>query len=127
MTASPPTPLLNDPMPPLRLWLDPRGRVGRASFWVHGVAVPLGMALLLRALFDIARLPAEQGEEWVSLLLAWPFAAVSAKRWHDRDRSAWWVLLLLLPVVGVVWLLLDNGLVRGTPGRNRFGPPPAAR
>lgn len=118
-------PLLDDdPMPPLRLWLDPRGRIGRATFWLHGVLVLLGMALLLRALLDIARLPPDEVDEWVSLLLAWPLIAISAKRWHDRDRSAWWVLVLLLPVGGVVWLLLDNGFVRGTPGPNRFGPPP---
>lgn len=118
-------PLLDDdPMPPLRLWLDPRGRIGRATFWLHGVLVLLGMAVLLRALLDIARLPQDAVDEWVSLLLAWPLVAISAKRWHDRDRSAWWVLVLLLPVGGVVWLLLDNGFVRGTRGRNRFGPPP---
>lgn len=119
-------PLLDDPMPPLRLWLDPRGRIGRATFWLHGVLLLFGLAVLLRALLDIARLPAVQVDEWVSLLLAWPLIAISAKRWHDRDRSGWWVLVLLLPVGGVVWLLLDNGFVRGTPGPNRFGPPPQA-
>lgn len=119
-----PLPLLDDPMPPLRLWLDPRGRINRTSFWLHGVLAMCGLAVLLRALFDIARLPQDQVDEWVSLLLAWPTLAISAKRWHDRDRSAWWVLLLLIPVVGVLWLLADNGFVRGTPGRNRFGEPP---
>jgi uncharacterized membrane protein YhaH (DUF805 family) len=74
-------------------------------------------------LLDIARLPPEQVDEWVSLLLAWPALAISAKRWHDRDRSGWWVLVLLLPVVGVLWLLADNGFVRGSPGPNRFGEP----
>ncbi len=127
MNTVQPATLLDDPMPPLRLWLDPRGRIGRATFWLHGVLVLLGMAVLLRALLDIARLPQEEVDEWVSLLLAWPLVAISAKRWHDRNRSAWWVLVLLLPVGGVVWLLLDNGFVRGTPGRNRFGPPPQDR
>lgn len=116
-----PTPLLDEAMPPWRLWLDPRGRVGRATFWRHGVLAMAGMALLLRALLDIARWPADQAELGVSVVLAWPFAAISAKRWHDRDRSAWWVLLALVPVVGMLWLLVDNGCVRGTPGRNRFG------
>ena len=125
MNAQPDLPLPDDPMPPLRLWLDPRGRIGRRTFWLQGVLVMCGMAVLLRALLDIARLPQEQVDEWVSLLLAWPALAISAKRWHDRDRSGWWVLVLLLPVVGVLWLLADNGFVRGSPGRNRFGEPPA--
>jgi uncharacterized membrane protein YhaH (DUF805 family) len=29
-------------------------------------------------------------------------------------------------VVGVIWMLADNGFVRGTPGRNRYGEPPAS-
>lgn len=124
MSVTPTLPLLDDPMPPWRLWLDPRGRIDRATFWRAGVLALFGLALLLRALLDIARWPPDQAEQWVSLLLAWPMAAVSAKRWHDRDRSAWWVLLLLLPVVGVLWLLADNGFVRGTSGPNRYGPAP---
>ncbi len=121
----PPPPLLNETMPPWRLWLDPRGRIDRAMFWRHGVLAICGLALLLRALLDIARLPQDQVDTWVSLLLAWPAVAISSKRWHDHNRSGWWVLVLLLPVVGVLWLMLDNGFVRGTPGRNRFGEAPA--
>ena len=117
-------PLLDDPMPPLRLWLDPRGRISRATWWLHGMLGLLGLAVLLRTLMDIARVPQDHVDEWVSLLLAWPTLALSAKRWQDRDRSAWWVLVLLIPVVGVFWMLADNGFVRGTRGRNRYGEPP---
>ncbi len=126
MNAWQSAPLLDEPMPLLHLWLDPRGRISRATFWRHGVLALFGLALLLRSLLDIARLPPDQVDQWVSLLLAWPLIAISAKRWHDRDRSGWWAAVLLIPVGGVVWLLLDNGFVRGTPGRNRFGPPPPA-
>ena len=116
--------LLDEPMPPWRLWLDPRGRIDRRTFWLHGVLPLLGSAVLLRALFDIARLPQEQVDEWVSMLVTWPLLAISAKRWHDRGRSGWWVLVLLIPVAGVLWLLADNGFVRGDPQRNRYGEPP---
>ena len=47
MTAQPDLPLPDDPMPPLRLWLDPRGRIGRRTFWLQGVLVMCGMAVLL--------------------------------------------------------------------------------
>ncbi|MBK7062046.1 MAG: DUF805 domain-containing protein [Rubrivivax sp.] len=118
-------PLLVDDQALWRLWLDPRGRIDRATFWRHGVFALSGLALLLRLLLDIARVPAEWVDQGLSLLLAWPLLAISAKRWHDRDRPAWWVLVLLIPVAGVLWLLLDNGFVRGTPGRNRYGDAPA--
>ena len=111
-------------MPPWRMLLDPRGRIGRADFWRWGVGVPLGLGLLLHALLGIARVPREDAEMAVNLLLLWPVVAVSAKRWHDRDKSAWWVLIVLLPVVGWIWALLDNGCLRGTSGANRFGADP---
>lgn len=61
--------------------------------------------------------------------LPWPALAVSVKRWHDRDRSGWWLLLNLMPVVGWLWALVGNGLLRGTarPYRCDDGPPAAAR
>lgn len=116
------------PLPPEpdslpRVFLDPRGRLGRREFWLYGVLAVGGVSLLLRALTDIARLKPEHGEHVVNLLMMWPFIAVSIKRWHDRDKSGWWALLPLVPVVGIVWLMIENGFLRGTPGPNRFGAP----
>jgi uncharacterized membrane protein YhaH (DUF805 family) len=36
------------------------------------------------------------------------------------------VLITLVPVVGWLWALIDNGFVKGTPGPNRFGNAPPA-
>lgn len=107
-----------------RMFLDPRGRVGRRAFWLYGVLAVGGVSLLLRALADIARLKPEHGEAFVNLLMMWPFIAISIKRWHDRDKTGWWALLPLVPVVGILWLLVENGFLRGTPGTNRYGAPP---
>jgi uncharacterized membrane protein YhaH (DUF805 family) len=57
----------------------------------------------------------------VQLLVVWPAVAVSVKRWHDRNKSGWWVLINLIPIVGALWTLVENGFLRGTPGPNRFG------
>ena len=46
------------------------------------------------------------------------------KRCHDRDKSGWWCLLLLIPVVGTIWAIIDLGVLAGTLGENRFGPDP---
>lgn len=54
-----------------------------------------------------------------------PSIAVSVRRLHDTDRSGWWLLLALIPVVGaivlIVFMVLDS-----KPGANRFGPNPKA-
>jgi uncharacterized membrane protein YhaH (DUF805 family) len=109
-------------VPLWRMLLDPRGRIARRTWWLYGVALPIGLAFLLHALLGIARVRADTAENTVSLLMLWPTLAVSAKRWHDRDQSAWWVLVVLVPVVGWLWALWFNGVLRGTAGGNRFGP-----
>lgn len=111
-------------MEPWRIFLDPRGRIGRATFWRYGVAAPLGLGVLGHVLLGIARVRPETAEHLVNLLLTWPVIATSAKRWHDRDKSGAWVLVTLIPVVGWIWTLIENGLLRGTAGANRFGPDP---
>ena len=57
------------------------------------------------------------------VLIFLPWWAVQFRRLHDTDRSAWWLLLLLIPVIGWLVILVFN-CQNGTPGNNRFGPDP---
>ena len=54
-----------------------------------------------------------------------PSLAVSVRRLHDTDRSGWWLLIGLVPLVGGIVLLVFYVLA-GTPGPNRFGADPKA-
>ncbi len=60
----------------------------------------------------------------VSLLFLYPALAVYTKRWHDRDKSGWWTLIIFVPFIGAIWWLVECGFLRGTDGANRFGPDP---
>jgi uncharacterized membrane protein YhaH (DUF805 family) len=111
-------------VPPWRVLLDPRGRINRRGWWIWGLALPLGLGLLLHALLGIARVGTQTAEHVVNVLLLWPTLAVSIKRWHDRGYSGWWVLIVLVPVVGWLAAIVANGLLPGTRGPNRFGPEP---
>jgi uncharacterized membrane protein YhaH (DUF805 family) len=111
-------------MPPMQLFFSLRGRLSRRQFWLYGVLALLGLAVLGQGLLGIARVRAQTADLIVNLLLVWPALAVSVKRWHDRDKPGWWVLLNLLPVIGWIWALIDNGFRRGTAGPNRFGEDP---
>ncbi len=57
-----------------------------------------------------------------------PLLAVGVRRLHDIDRSGWWCLIGLIPLVGWI-LLLVWVCTEGTAGDNRFGadPLPATR
>lgn len=120
-----PLALPQDQTSPLHIFLSVKGRVSRRTFWLYGVVALLGMGLLASALLGIAGVEQRRIETIVNLLLVWPAIAVSAKRWQDRNRAPWWVLVTLIPVVGWAWALIDNGFVKGTPGSNRFGERPA--
>jgi uncharacterized membrane protein YhaH (DUF805 family) len=54
-----------------------------------------------------------------------PSLAVAVRRLHDLDRSGWWILLFLIPLVGAIVLIVWF-CTQGTDGENRFGPDPLA-
>jgi len=100
------------------------GRINRGKFWL-GVAI---MYVVPFVLFLIAGV-AGSSVVWilVSLImlgLIWPSLAISIKRWHDRDKSGWWILIGLIPLVGPIWALIETGFLPGTAGTNQFGPDP---
>ncbi|MEL7527177.1 MAG: DUF805 domain-containing protein, partial [Pseudomonadota bacterium] len=46
-----------------------------------------------------------------------------ARRCHDRDSSALFLLILFVPIVGTfygIYLFIVNGFFPGTPGPNQF-------
>ncbi|WP_206241219.1 DUF805 domain-containing protein [Novosphingobium terrae] len=55
-----------------------------------------------------------------------PSLAVAVRRLHDTDRSGWWILIGLVPLIGGL-VLLYFLVIDGTPGPNRFGEDPKGR
>ncbi len=60
----------------------------------------------------------------IALALVYPGINLGIKRFHDRDKSGWWVLIILVPIIGPIWYFIEAGCLRGTVGPNRFGPDP---
>ena len=58
-----------------------------------------------------------------SLAVLIPTLALWVRRLHDIDRTGWWVLINLIPLVGTI-VLLVFALTPGTPGSNQYGPDP---
>lgn len=105
---------------PKTFYLSLEGRIGRQDYWLKLFVPIFALSLLLR-------LVAKNNPVVLivfNLLILWPSIAVSAKRWHDRDKSAWWILIGLIPIIGWIWSLVEVGFLKGTEGDNRFGPSP---
>jgi len=105
------------------------GRINRAKFWA-GVGVLIAISIVLNLLDALLGLQLAEGVGILGTLFAIAsiyFAlAIYAKRWHDRDKSGWWSLIVLVPVIGAIWLIVECGILEGTRGPNRFGPDPLA-
>lgn len=100
-----------------------QGRAGREAFWTT--------TLCFLALTLVAVSAARSGNNLkIALACAaffaggWAVLATQAKRWHDRNRSGWMVLIHAVPVLGTLWTLIELGLLPGTAGPNRFGENP---
>lgn len=52
-----------------------------------------------------------------------PSIAVAVRRLHDTNRSGWWLLLGLIPLIGSIWLIVLF-CFDSHPGENRFGKKP---
>jgi len=104
-----------------RLLLSFEGRINRQPYWLFVLAVVAIEAALLAISGDSYGLLIVFG-----FAIIWPSLAMQVKRWHDRNKSGWWILITLVPLIGPIWSLIEVGFLRGTVGPNRYGPDPLA-
>jgi uncharacterized membrane protein YhaH (DUF805 family) len=102
----------------------PAGRLGRTGFWLrHALTVPA----LLFACIATADLLGRPADLVPTAALVAHLVSIWSRRLHDRGRSAWWLLLTLLPLIGALILFVECGLRRSAPYADRFGTAPGAR
>jgi uncharacterized membrane protein YhaH (DUF805 family) len=103
------------------------GRARRSEYWYYMLFYFL--AFVVFAIVDglTGTLDEEAGIGLLSGLFVLatliPTIAVLVRRLHDTDRSGWWALLNLVPLVGGLVLLVFT-VLDSQPGENRFGPNP---
>ncbi|MEO6919241.1 MAG: DUF805 domain-containing protein [Collimonas sp.] len=95
-------------------YADFNGRASRSEYWWYVLFIVLAtfatdmVSHTLSGLFSLATLV--------------PSIAVAARRLHDTDRSGWWQLISLIPVLG--WIAIIYFLVQEAKEPNRFGAAP---
>ena len=103
-----------------------QGRINRKPFWMYAVTVFVISFAASFALSGTTDVDPNTLSLILTVIFIWPNLAVQAKRWHDRDKSAWWILINLIPIVGPLWALIETGFFPGSQGDNRFGRDPLA-
>ncbi len=101
------------------LFTSAEGRINRQRWWI-GIGILFLVSIVSTLLFGTEGLVSLI----ITILTMIAGIMLHIKRCHDRDKSGWWCLLLIIPIVGFVWALVDLGILEGTRGENRFGPDP---
>ena len=114
-----------------------QGRVNRAKFWLVHVVMWVVLLIVFSAILGSAAMSSDPQAALQSvgavggiillvvyILALWIGLAIAAKRWHDRNKSAWWILIVFVPVVGPFWYLIECGFLKGTTGANKYGSDP---
>lgn len=142
------------------------GRLDRKPYWIATVGLTLAAIVIavgvttafhMMGKASTAQELLRAAHPWLAgfgFILAYPAAAVFAKRLHDRNKPGWLAALLIVPMlIGTVldpagsvpqtepiywiyqvasamtlvvalWFLIELGFLRGTVGDNRYGPDP---
>lgn len=109
---------LLDPL--VKHYADFSGRANRKQFWLYALwlcVVYIVIGILSAALGEKAG-NAVIVLVWLALIV--PNLAMIVRRLHDTDRSGWWVLISLLPLIGGLILFVFEvlpGTPRGKPLR----------
>ena len=100
------------------------GRASRSEFWWYVLFTAiLGFAIgLVLGIFGAGTTVTSLVQGFISLVLLLPSLGVSVRRLHDVDKSGWWVLISLIPLVDaivlLIWYCKDSGPA------NQYGPVP---
>ncbi|MGB1038095.1 MAG: DUF805 domain-containing protein [Bacteroidia bacterium] len=102
------------------------GRARRREYWSFQLVSTI--ASLILSTLDYALFNTGFGDTGIigsifSLAILVPSLAVFVRRLHDVGKSGWYILLMLLPIIGWIWLLVLL-FTDGDQGTNEYGPNP---
>jgi uncharacterized membrane protein YhaH (DUF805 family) len=124
-----------------------RGRVNRAKYWLFWLCSMIALWVVILFVYPLQGSMAYAAIVGAaSVIVLYAAVAVAVKRLHDRDKSAWWMLVFygvpaaatvisiileldpaipgLVSLVIGVWALVELGCLPGTAGPNKYGPDP---
>ena len=108
-------------------YVDFKGRATRKQYWLYVLFTTVALVILAAVLsffgkvgqivFNLCQLAILLP----SLAILLPSLAILARRLHDTNKSAWWILLNLVPFIGGI-VLFVFAVLPSNEGENRFGP-----
>ena len=103
------------------------GRSSRSEYWYF---ILFYMLFLFVFMFIDAMIGSYDSEAEIGLFsgvfvlaMLIPSIAVLVRRLHDTDRSGWWILIGLVPLIGAI-VLIVFAVQDSKPGENQYGSNP---
>ncbi len=101
-----------------RVFTTTKGRISRKTFWL--LFAPL---LFIFLITDSLIAPNDKKYALlIALLVLIPAIILYIKRAHDRNKTGWFILLMLVPIVSF-WPLIELWFIKGTNRPNNYGNP----
>ena len=101
-------------------------RAGRPEFWyfvLFNIIVGFSLAILDVVLETVSSGGVGLFYSIYLLAVLCPGIAVGIRRLHDINRSGWWLLIELIPIVGLI--LIGWWITESDSGANQYGPGPS--
>lgn len=111
----------------LKKYTEFKGRARRQEYWYFAIFNIIASIILVVIDVGTGNFNEEVGFGLLSgiytLGILLPGIAVSIRRLHDTNRSGWWLLISLVPIIGSIVLLVFM-IQAGTSGENQYGSDP---
>jgi uncharacterized membrane protein YhaH (DUF805 family) len=104
------------------LYFSAQGRLNRQAYWLATIPLFI-LSVFLETTTEILH---ESTILMLYLILIVSGYMIAIKRCHDRNKSGWWILLSFIPLVGLLWTLVELGCLKGSDGDNEYGTDPLA-
>ena len=93
------------------------GRIARKDWWI-GIIIIFVVSLVLSFLIGDRGLV----QFVIAILMIVGGLSLHIKRFHDRGKPGWWVLVFLIPFIGFIWMIVEMGILEGDADANEYGP-----
>ena len=107
-------------------YLNCDGRIGRKKFillYLPLAAISIAMSMIDQMTGKFLFLNYGFFSILSLVVFAWPAICLLVKRFKDRNRPVWFVILAFIPIINF-WTCVELFLLRGTIGSNQYGDDP---
>lgn len=113
-------------------WFSFEGRATRKEWWIVTVLTVIasfvaGFLLFFSILFSLGSEPGGNVGILLTLLVFLVIFiaqyATSVRRYHDRAKSGWWILVAFIPFVGPIIQCVELGFLKSVDEGNKYGLP----